>query len=280
MAEDGRIDELYDLPLDEFTAARNELAKELRSSDREEAERIKGLRKPSAAAWALNQSVRRDPARLKEFLEAAAELRDAHEALLEGGEREALEAATARERQAAHALADAAEEVAGGGGPGLRGKGAGTLRAAVADDEARAALAAGRLGGGGPGLRDRVAGPLRAAVADDEARAELESGRLVREREAVGLGLFGGAPVEGARKRSPKVERQRAARKELDEARQRQQRAQRRARDAGQSVAAARERAEAAMETLERAQREEEQARAGEEESAAEVERLARSLNG
>src|SRR4051794_36060389 len=247
MAEDGRIDELYDLPLDEFTAARNELAKELRSSDREEAERIKGLRKPSAAAWALNQSVRRDPARLKEFLEAAAELRDAHEALLEGGEREALEAATARERQAAHALADAAEEAAGGGGPGLR---------------------------------DKVAGTLRAAVADHEARAELESGRLVREREAVGLGPFGGAPVEGARKRSPKVERQRAARKELDEARQRQQRAQRRARDAGQSVAAARERAEAAMETLERAQREEEQARAGEEESAAEVERLARSLNG
>src|SRR4051812_32985465 len=162
MAEDERIDGLYDLPLDEFTAARNELAKELRASDREAAEQVKGLRKPSAAAWALNQAVRRDPAGLKEFLDAAGELRDAHEALLGGGEREALEGATQRERRAAGALADAAEEAAGGGGPGLR---------------------------------DKVAGTLRAAVADEEARAELESGRVVREREAVGLGPAGAAPA-------------------------------------------------------------------------------------
>jgi hypothetical protein len=245
MAEHERIDELYQLPLDEFTAARNQLAKELRSSDREAAERVKALRKPSAAAWALNQAVRRDPDRLKDFLEAAGELRDAYEALLGGGEREELEAATAREREAAGALSDAAEEAAGGGGPGLR---------------------------------DKVAGTLRAAVADDEARAELESGRLVREREAVGLGPVGATPAKGARKRSQKTDRKRAARKELEDARQREQRARRRARDAGQSVAAARERAEAAMETLERAQREEEKARAAEEEAAAEVERLARSL--
>src|SRR4051794_7025613 len=113
MAEDGRIDELYDLPLEEFTAARNELVKELRPSDREAAERVKEMRKPSAAAWALNQAVRGDPARLKEFLDAAGELRDAYEAFLGGGERDALEGATARERQAAAALADAAEEAAG-----------------------------------------------------------------------------------------------------------------------------------------------------------------------
>src|SRR4051812_9999937 len=122
MAEDERIDGLYDLPLDEFTAARNSLAKELRASDRDEAERVKGLRKPSAAAWALNQAVRRDPSRLNEFLEAARELREAYEGLLAGGDREALEAAMARERQAAGALADAAGQAAGGGGPGLRDK--------------------------------------------------------------------------------------------------------------------------------------------------------------
>src|SRR3954467_10630494 len=173
MAEDGRIDELYDLPLDEFTAARNELAKELRSSDREEAERVKGLRKPSAAAWALNQAVRRDPGPLEEFLAAAGELRAAHEALLAGGERAPLEAATRREREAAGALVDAAEEAAGGGGPGLR---------------------------------DRVSSTLRAAVGDEEARAELESGRVVREREAVGLGPVAAAPPKGGGKGPQKAE--------------------------------------------------------------------------
>jgi hypothetical protein len=248
MAADERIEELYGLALEEFTAARNALAKELRASDREAAERVKALRKPSAAAWALNQAVRREPGRLKEFLEAAGELREAHEGLLAGGEREPLEAATAREREAAGALVDAAQEAAGGGGPGLR---------------------------------DRVASTLRAAVADDEARAELEAGRVVREREAVGLGPFGAPPAEGGRRTADrKAERKRTARRELDEAREHEQRAQRRARDAGQSVAAAKERAEAAMEALERAQREEEQARAAAEEAGKEVKGLERRLKG
>ena len=245
MAADERIDELYGLPLDEFTAARNTLAKELRASDREAAERVKALRKPSAAAWALNQAVRSDPKQLKKFLDAASELRRAHEALLAGGEREPLEAATTREREAARTLADAAQDAAGGGSPGLR---------------------------------DRVASTLRAAVADDEARAELEAGRVVREREAVGLGPLGAAPPRKATKRSRAAERDRAARRELDEAREHEQRAQRQARDAGQSLAAAKERAEAAMETLERAQREEEQARAAADEAAAEVKGLERRL--
>src|SRR5712691_1483646 len=90
MAADERIDDLYGLPLDEFTAARNALAKELRASDGEAAERVKALRKPNAAAWALNQAVRREPGRLKEFLDAAGELRETYEALLAGGEREPL----------------------------------------------------------------------------------------------------------------------------------------------------------------------------------------------
>jgi hypothetical protein len=245
MAGDERIDELYGLPLDEFTAARNALAKEVRASDPEAAERVKALRKPSAAAWALNQAVRREPGLLKEFLDAAGELREAYEALLAGGEREPVEAATSREREAAGTLADAAQEAAGGGSPGLR---------------------------------DRVASTLRAAVADDEARAELEAGRVVREREAVGLGPLGAAPSKGASKRSRAAERDRAARRELDEAREQEQRAQRRARDAGQSMAAVKERAEAAMEALERAQREEERARAAAEEAAAEVKRVERRL--
>lgn len=246
MARDDEIDRLYDLPLGEFTAARNALAKELSGEERE---RVKGLRKPSAAAWALNQAVRSSPELLKEFLAAGEQLREAHEALLAGGERQPVDEATRRERAAAAALVDEAERAAEGGSAGLG---------------------------------QRVAGTLRAALADPEAREELEAGRIVREREVAGLGPFSAsapAPAKrgGGRKASDR-ERERAARKELKEARERHKRADRRARDAGQSVAAARERAEAAMDTLERAQREEEDARAAAEETGAEVESMERKL--
>lgn len=45
------IDRLYQLPLDEFTAARNALAKEAGG----EAARVRALSKPPVAAWAVNQ---------------------------------------------------------------------------------------------------------------------------------------------------------------------------------------------------------------------------------
>ena len=48
---DAAIDRLYQLPLDEFTAARNALAKELGK----EGAPVKTLAKPPAAAWAINQ---------------------------------------------------------------------------------------------------------------------------------------------------------------------------------------------------------------------------------
>ena len=52
---------LYGLPLDEFTAERDAVAKRLRADgEREEAARIKKLRKPSVPAWAVNQAARAD----------------------------------------------------------------------------------------------------------------------------------------------------------------------------------------------------------------------------
>src|SRR3954465_8954797 len=98
MGREDDIDRLYGLPLAEFTAARNALAKELGG---DEGKRVTALRKPSAAAGALNQAVRREPKLLRAFLEAADALREAHEALIGGGEREALDEATRRERAAA-----------------------------------------------------------------------------------------------------------------------------------------------------------------------------------
>ena len=50
------VDALFMLPLAEFTAARNTLAARLKQSGRgNEADRVKGLVKPSISAWAVNQ---------------------------------------------------------------------------------------------------------------------------------------------------------------------------------------------------------------------------------
>jgi hypothetical protein len=71
-------DRLYRLPLAEFTTARNDAARELRKAgQREAAERVKALRKPTAVAGAVNRLVREHRAEVEEFLRAAAALRDA-----------------------------------------------------------------------------------------------------------------------------------------------------------------------------------------------------------
>jgi hypothetical protein len=50
------LDELFKLPLTEFTGARNALAARLKKSGRgDEAARVKALTKPSISAWAVNQ---------------------------------------------------------------------------------------------------------------------------------------------------------------------------------------------------------------------------------
>ena len=50
------LERLYQLPLSEFTSARNALAKRLRSEgDPDRAEQVKQLRKPPVAAWLVNR---------------------------------------------------------------------------------------------------------------------------------------------------------------------------------------------------------------------------------
>src|SRR5215216_1726437 len=53
---DDEIDDLFKLPLAEFTGARNALAAGLKKSGRQnEADRVKLLAKPSISAWAVNR---------------------------------------------------------------------------------------------------------------------------------------------------------------------------------------------------------------------------------
>ena len=59
---EGDLDRLYQLPLSEFTSARDELTRRLRAEgEREKAEEIKKLRKPTAAVWVVNQLARERP---------------------------------------------------------------------------------------------------------------------------------------------------------------------------------------------------------------------------
>lgn len=73
------IDQLYRLPLDEFTAARNALAKGAKN-----AAEIKALTKPPLAAWAVNQLYWRDRRTWDALIDAAENLRRTHKAVLGG----------------------------------------------------------------------------------------------------------------------------------------------------------------------------------------------------
>ena len=100
------MDGLYGAPLEEFTAQRNELAKELRrSGERDTAEEVGRLRKPTAAAWAINQLSHREEPALRSVLDAGRQLRKAQESALGGGSGAALRKAGAAEREAVTAAA-------------------------------------------------------------------------------------------------------------------------------------------------------------------------------
>src|SRR5689334_24504725 len=62
---------VYRGPLEEFVSRRDALVKELRAAKRrEDADRVKALRKPSRTAWVLDNIVHEDPASI-EHLSAA-----------------------------------------------------------------------------------------------------------------------------------------------------------------------------------------------------------------
>ena len=77
---DAEIDRLYQLPLDEFTGARNALAK----ASGDDGTWIRGLVKPPVAAWAVNQLVWRHQDIFDALVRAAGEMRRAHAAVLAG----------------------------------------------------------------------------------------------------------------------------------------------------------------------------------------------------
>ncbi len=162
------VDDLYGLALDRFIPERASLVRTLRSAGaREQAATVGALRKPSLAAWAVNQLIRTQPRESEELFAAGDALREVQNGVLAGSaDARDLRSAAAQERDAVDALVAAAR--------GLLSSGGHELSAATVE---------------------RVAETLHAAALDDEARTQVSEGRLVRELRHVGLGAGLGAAV-------------------------------------------------------------------------------------
>jgi hypothetical protein len=88
---DAEIDPLFQLPLAEFTGARNALAARLKKEGRAvEAARVKALVKPPAPAWAVNQLYWQDPKSFEALLTAGERIRRAQTGKLRNADLRAL----------------------------------------------------------------------------------------------------------------------------------------------------------------------------------------------
>jgi hypothetical protein len=141
------VDELYTLPLGEFIAARDRLAAGLAAAGRRDrAREVRALRRPTVAAWVVNQLAHRHGAALRRLIDAGDGLGRAQRRMLRGGDADALRVA-AKRRQ------DALRELRGLAGPVLRDAGSAghlddvlaTLEAASVDAAAARIVTAGRL---------------------------------------------------------------------------------------------------------------------------------------
>lgn len=155
-------DALYGLDPDEFTAARNELAKALRAEGRkDDAAAVARLRRPPATAWALNAVARQRSELVEAVLDAGAELREAMERALAGDPTRMREAQVQERRAIDETSAAGASHLAASGRPA------------------------------GDAARLRMAATLRAAVVDPAVADLLRRGVLDADRDAPGFGMDG-----------------------------------------------------------------------------------------
>jgi len=139
----GIADELYALPLGDFTPARDAHAKRLKGT--ELAAPVKALRKPSLAAWVVNLLVRRDADQVTQVLDLGTALREA----AAGMEGEELRALTRQRRQLTAAVTTGARALAAGEGvrvtQAVADQVEATLTAAMVDERCAEAVRSGLL---------------------------------------------------------------------------------------------------------------------------------------
>jgi hypothetical protein len=213
------LEGLFHGPLEEFTAARNELAKSLRSDgEGAAADWVKGLTKPSRAAWLVNQLAVRKAKEIGELLKTGDALRAAQEEMLAGSpDRDKLREAGRNEQKAIDSLLNTAEAI-------------------------------GREHGVGAQILTRVGETLQAASSDPGVAEVIEAGRLTKERRAASIGLVG--PAASAK---PKGKGAQAKERDAKERRDRQQQAKRR-KEAERRLATSERKLEGERDKLSRAQ--------------------------
>jgi hypothetical protein len=171
-ALERELDALYQLPLDQFTAARDELAKRLRTDGQpEQAEQVKALKKPTVAVWLVNRLVREDELDVQRLLRAGESLAKTQSKVVQGQSPESFLDARQEEQRALERLTRAAQRLAESEGIG---------RSAI----------------------DRATETLRAASLTDEGRQLLKNGRLTEELQPPGFEALAGMSFATA-KRQP-----------------------------------------------------------------------------
>jgi hypothetical protein len=217
MGLEEELDRLYALPLNEFTAARDEVAKRLRGEgERELADQVKGLRKPTVAVWLVNQLAREREVDIKRLLKAGEALAKAQAAAT----REDFAEARHGEQHALERLASAAREA-----------------------------------GVGPQAADRAIQTLRAASLSEEGRELLKRGRLTEELEPPGFEALVGMPAPARPKPTAPPPRKKDNRK-LKEARERVQKLRAEERELAAAARTAQRQADAAAERVAKAEAE------------------------
>lgn len=219
--------ELYGVPLEEFTDIRNKRVKQARAAHaRELADQIGSLRKPTQAAWLVNQLVRSHPDEIELLLELGRELRD----VLADVSGDELRALTKQRYQLVSALVTQTRSLAQ-----ARGR-------RMSDDVGQA-----------------VRTTLEATLSDESCADALAAGRLTETLE-VSSGFSVGSGDGGIRRKSPQLQQQSTTEPgtvtDLDAQRQRRarQRAKERVETAEASAERSRSAAEAASEQLQSAQ--------------------------
>ena len=146
---DARVDQLYDLPPGEFTAARNALAKALRAEgQRDDADHVAKLRRPTIAAWAINQAVRHHRDLVDALVDAGAQVGRAQRRALSGVRRSGMREAARARRELIDELTELTAGILaeqGSSADSHRSDIAATFDAASSDDEAADTVRAARL---------------------------------------------------------------------------------------------------------------------------------------
>lgn len=204
---ESAIQDVFRGSLEEFVQRRDTLAKQLRANKKpEDAEKVKALRKPSRAAWALDCAVHDDAGSVERL---AAALSAAQEAQSRGGGD--LRSALEKVRTATRAVAEAAARATAGAHPMEAASLVAAVTAVIGDANAFEALRAGRLAdipeAGGLDFLTAVAPAVRTSPAAAAGRTPQETKESKRAAAARAELERAEAALSEARERSKTAQR-------------------------------------------------------------------------